>query len=52
MWQKKAIPETVDVQEALAGIIKNAKNNEEVIEKSMEYFDKLYGKMPAEPDAP
>lgn len=52
LWEKKVMPETAKVQEALAGIIKNAKDNEEVIEKTMEYFDAFYGKLPAEPKSP
>ena len=52
LWEKKAMPETAHVQEALNDIMNSAKSNEEVIEKSMEYFDTLYDKVPAEPQSP
>jgi hypothetical protein len=44
IWQKKAMPETLSVQEMVNSIIKNSNSNEEVIEKSSEYFDALYRK--------
>ena len=49
IWEKKIMPETKIVQEMVNGIIRNANSNEEVIAKSIEYFDALYDKMPAGP---
>jgi hypothetical protein len=40
-WEQKVYPETRDVQDAIFNIVQNAKNNEEVIEKSIAYFDHL-----------
>jgi hypothetical protein len=44
IWQKKAMPETLSVQEMVNSIMKNSNSNEEVIEESIEYFDALYRK--------
>jgi hypothetical protein len=52
IWEKKVMPETVNVQETVNGIIKNAKDNEEVIEQSMKYFDALYIKLATGPESP
>jgi hypothetical protein len=41
-WEKKVMPETVKVQEEISNIIRNSKSNDEVIEKSCQYFDLLY----------
>jgi hypothetical protein len=49
VWEKKAMPETRSVQEMVNGIIRNARSNEEVIAKSIEFFDALYDKTPAGP---
>lgn len=44
IWEKKALEETLIVQDAVNKIIWNAKDRHEVIEKSCEYFDSLYQK--------
>jgi hypothetical protein len=41
IWEQKIYPETREVQDAILTIIQNAKSNEEVVAKSIEYFDRL-----------
>jgi hypothetical protein len=41
------MPETVIVQEVVLSMIKNANSNEEVVEKSFQYFDALYSQVTA-----
>ena len=42
IWERKVFDETRLVQEAVAGIISDSKNSDDVIEKSCKYFDALY----------
>lgn len=42
IWEQKVFPETRHIEEAIIKIIKDSKNNDEVIEKSCRYFDSLY----------
>lgn len=42
LWEKKALEETLIVQDAVNHIIWNSENSDGVIEKSCEYFDRLY----------
>ena len=44
-WERKIFEETRTVQEAVDQIIRNSKNSDEVVEKSCEYFDWLYGRV-------
>ena len=52
IWGKKVMPETVIVEEMIRSMIKNAKSNEEVVEKSIQYFDALYSKVTARSELP
>lgn len=42
IWERKRLPETPVVQDAIVGIIRDSKSNDEVVEKSSRYFDLLY----------
>ena len=42
IWERKVFDETRLVQEAVARIISDSKNSDDVIEKSCKYFDALY----------
>ena len=44
VWGKKVMPETTIVEDMVNSMIINAKSKEEVIQKSIEYFDALYNK--------
>jgi ribosomal protein L22 len=44
IWGKKVMPETALVEQSLNSLIKNAKNNQEMIARSLEFFDVLYHK--------
>jgi hypothetical protein len=52
IWGKKVMSETVLVEQAVNSLVKNAKNDEEVIEKCIEFFDALYNKMSAGSESP
>jgi len=41
-WEKKALTKTYEVEEAVLSIITESKTPEEIIEKSLHYFDGLY----------
>ena len=45
IWQRKVMVETYEVQEQIDSIIRKSKNNNEVIEKSCNYFDSLYNEV-------
>lgn len=45
IWERKALKETLMVQKAVNEIITNSKNNDEIIDKSLKYFDSLYIKI-------
>ncbi len=42
IWERKALKETLMVQKAISEIITNSENSNEIIEKSLKYFDFLY----------
>jgi hypothetical protein len=44
IWGRKVMPETTLVEQSVNSLIKNAKNKQEVIMRSMEFFDALYNK--------
>lgn len=52
VWEKKKMPETTEVRKTLDSIIGNGKDREDVIQKSMEFLDALYARIPAEPRSP
>ena len=45
LWERKVLEETLTVQEEVNNIILNSRDSLEVIEKSMKYFDQLYGNL-------
>jgi hypothetical protein len=47
-WQRKIYKETLTVQQDVQTIIRNAKNSEEVIGRTKEYFDSLYKRLKGE----
>ena len=42
LWERKRFDETPIVQEAITRIIRNSESNEEIIQESCTYFDRLY----------
>ena len=45
IWEKKVFEDTSQVQNDVMAIIVNTKTNEEIISKSIEYFDSFYDKI-------
>ena len=42
MWEKKTLPETLRVQQAVIEFIISSDSPDEIINRSMAYFDGLY----------
>jgi len=42
IWERKVMPETISLKDALAGIILEDENSERIIEEGNRYFDNLY----------
>lgn len=45
IWERKMCTETPEVQAAINGIILTAKDSDEVVDRSVTYFDSLYEKL-------
>ena len=46
IWERKACPETPEVQDSINQIILTAKDSDEIMARSITFFDSFYGRLP------